>query len=224
VRFALAEYLLAADATDERAELILLSRRIAQSKDPAQIRRGLELLAKIGLGWLENDDEERILPAVGGGCAPVQYDLELGDFQYYVRYRHGGLSISDALGSNWDFYDEWYDCLETRYTSDGGEWTDEETNVLLFEISNALRIQKPHERLPTNWQDSSVAGPAPRLNLTLPEGDLLRQHPRFRKGPYPLYAVPSCGRRHQHEFSCLNWAVRACDYERFYAWEALLPR
>jgi hypothetical protein len=111
------------------------------------------------------------------------------------------------------FTDHWeadYDCLEHHYVADGGEWTDEETNVLLFEISNALRIQRPHERL------------LRQLSLTLPEDDSMKSHPRFRKGPYPTYVVESCGRRHRHENSCYP-SVRARDFERFYSLVKLLP-
>jgi hypothetical protein len=223
-RFTLAERLLATDKADERAELILLSRRITLSSEASLARRCLELLAKIGMGWLENDDEECILPAEGGGCAPVQYDLDLDDFQYYVRYRHGGLSISETIGTILDFYQGDYNCLERRYTSDGGEWTDEETNVLLFEISNALRIQRPHERLPADWKDHPHELPIQQLSLTLPEGESMRNHPRFRKGPYPRYVAPGCGRCHQHELSCFIWTVRAFDRERFCSLERLLPR
>jgi hypothetical protein len=217
----LAEHLLAADAADERAELILLSHRIAVDGGAAATKRYLELLTTIGMGWLENDDEECILPAEGGGSAPVQYELDLDDFKYYVRYRHGNLSISDSLGTMLDFYEGDYGCLECRYTSDGGEWTDEETNVVLFETSDALRVQRPHERLPPNWRDYPVA-PIQHLRLTLPEDGSMKNHPRFRRGPYPRYVAPSCARRHQHEDSCYTWTVRAFDRELFYSLEALL--
>ena len=151
-RLALAAHLRTSDAADEHAELIVLTQQLGLSPDTSRARRCLDLLSSIGLGWLDNDDEACIGPARGGGCYPVQYELPVDSFLYYVRYRHGGLSISDAIEMMVHFYDNDYPCLRDRTQAAGGAWTDEETNVLLFEISNALRMQKPHQQLPPDWQ------------------------------------------------------------------------
>jgi hypothetical protein len=109
-----------------------------------------------------------ILPFWGGGECPAQYYLSWKEHIYYIHYRHGWISVEvddrevyeKRLGSNYD-----------------GFFTDEETTVYLWEISQAI-----------------CEGTLSKLSLpTLFEA---QSHPLYIKGPLPLHPVGlSCGQQ-----------------------------
>jgi hypothetical protein len=103
------------------------------------------------------------LPFSGGGETPVQYFLTWDHHRYYVRYRFGVVSVEKdddyvneyekEIGGEWD-----------------GVWTDEETTVYLYEISQAIR------------NDSLESLDLPTLYET-------RSHAFFKKDKYPYREV-----------------------------------
>jgi hypothetical protein len=105
------------------------------------------------------------LPAQGGGSHPVQYYISgPHGARYYVRCRHGGLSIDDADDMYRVFYR--YDIPEPF----GADiWLPRETNVLLYEICAAILEDRPGR---------------PRFPGTVPA---LRAHPKYYEGIYPVY-------------------------------------
>ncbi len=109
-----------------------------------------------------------ILPFWGGGECPVQYYLDWKEHHYYIRYRHGWISVDvddqevyeKRLGTNYD-----------------GFLSDEETTVYLWEVSQAI-----------------CEGTLSKLSLpTLFEA---QSHPLYIKGSVPLHPVGlSCGQQ-----------------------------
>lgn len=143
-----------------------------------------------------------ILPFWGGGEFPVQYYLSWKEHDYYIWYRHGWISISI------DDQEVYEQCLGCDYD---GFFSDEETTVYLWEISQAI-----------------CAGTL--STLSLPTIFEARSHPLYMKGPLPLHPVGlSCGKKggpdippgvphnrhtsrrrreqgiHDHEVSCLTF-------------------
>ena len=102
-----------------------------------------------------------ILGFRGGGSCPVQYYLSHSIHEYYVRYRHGYLSV-DIDGKE-EFGAEIGDDLD-------GSWTDEETTVYLSIISDAIRS-------------------ANIRNMTVPHIDDCPHNAFYQKGPLPLRPV-----------------------------------
>ena len=104
----------------------------------------------------------------GGGSCPVQYDATVAGKQYYVRYRHGAVTV-DVDGAE-------------AYARDiggdrDGDWTDEETNVYLSLVSEAI--------LAGEWS-----------RLVLPLLSECRASRYFFKGPHPHQLVGfRCGVR-----------------------------
>lgn len=104
----------------------------------------------------------------GGGSCPVQYDATVARKEYYVRYRHGAVTLdvdgvevySRDVGGDFD-----------------GDWTDEETNVYLSLVAEAI-----------------LAGD--HRHLALPLLSECRASRYFFKGPHPHHLVGlSCGFR-----------------------------
>ncbi|PHS10658.1 MAG: hypothetical protein COA78_10880 [Blastopirellula sp.] len=117
----------------------------------------------------------------GGGEVPVQYDVDFGDSEYYVRYRDGWLEVYANVV---DFSDEELR-LEVRVgVPYDGSWNARETNVYLSLLSRAI--------------ESGV------FNATVfPRKVDIRKHDLYVLGPYPLYPVGlTCGFQepsHPHE-------------------------
>ncbi len=84
--------------------------------------------------------EGPLLPAKGGGSYPVQHDVYHLDRVYYVRFRHGHLSVDlQYVGGRFvdrELFAADLGCIEDKA---GGDWSSEETNVLLTLISAAIR-------------------------------------------------------------------------------------
>jgi hypothetical protein len=105
-----------------------------------------------------------------------------------VRYRSGGFSVT---------VDHQYPSivrLQLDALAGESEWTEEETNVYLGAVSDAIR-------------SGSFDG------FTLPSGDALLGHWRYRIRLTPTrYRVPDCFFDHQHDFAeCYrrNWSLAA---------------
>ncbi len=101
----------------------------------------------------------------GGGSHPVQYTARYEGHEYYIRFRSGFLTISK---DDQEVFGQDYDSCHPDYSDNA--WNDEETNVLLHLISEAVRKK-----------DFS--------SLSIPEkGNELKNHPFYRKGPFPKSA------------------------------------
>ena len=105
-----------------------------------------------------------------GTSCPVQYDIAHKGHNYYVRYRHGWLTITrDIDTDNIEVFEQ------MLCESDDGFWSDEATNVYLALISRAIIAEK-------------------FADLSLPEKGSIRFHPFYRKGPYRGYdTMPNDG-------------------------------
>jgi hypothetical protein len=98
-----------------------------------------------------------LFPDWGGSC-PVQYEVDHEGHHYYVRYKHSWITIT---------VDNAKDVLEQGLAPDAdddGFWNDEETNVYLHLISDAIRAGTLASlRLPTKKEAKShplyVQGP-----------------------------------------------------------------
>jgi len=99
-----------------------------------------------------------------GTSCPVQYDVDYGGHNYYVRYRSGWLTITRNIDG------DDVEVFEQELCADGldGFWSDEATNVYLALISRAI-------------VEDGIA------NLKLPEKQVIRNHPFYRKGPFHGY-------------------------------------
>src|SRR5688572_7638743 len=103
-----------------------------------------------------------MLPFTGGGSSPVQYELEHGGHRYYLRYKHSWLTID---------VDDVEDVVSVALApdvADDGAWSDEETNVYLSLIGDAIRA----DRL---------------ASVELPAKAEVAAHPLYKKGPLPRY-------------------------------------
>lgn len=185
---------------DPRGELLILEEQIERAVDDAApgfcagAERLLDLAAEHGFPALPDDPDfwiDRMVDRGGGGSFPVQYDVAWGERGYSLRYRHGNFSITDD--ETWTLLAE----PELRVAGDG-EWTDEETTVVLHVVCDAIR-----------------AG-ADLTALVFP--DPLDADPRHRLGARPSYGVAD-------RFSAggTRW-LRARDRDRWWAlyrrWEA----
>jgi uncharacterized protein (TIGR02996 family) len=129
---------------DPRGELILLDHRdrSGELRDPDGIERLLLLAAEYTFPCARPPDDEPIV-FEGGGAMPVQYEARFRGHDYYIRYRHGDLSIEIDNGNvpTGVEYPEGYP-QELGLTFEG-EWTDEETVLLLDTFRDAIRAGSP---------------------------------------------------------------------------------
>ena len=193
-RLVYADWLL--ERGDERGELILLEHHERAAPegltDPVALERLLILAAEHGFLRLPDDPDADVLPFHGGGSFPVQYRLDAYQgHNYYLRYRHGSFSITIDDDHQTEVYPE----LDV---SGDGEWTVEETNVILAIVSQAIR-------------DGTPLG-----ELVFPAGDDMRAHSHYRTGRCPTYCFPT---GFQNELS-----LDARDHGRWYALWARLQR
>jgi uncharacterized protein (TIGR02996 family) len=162
-RLVYADWLL--ERGDVRGELIVLEHRERMEPeglvDPVALTRLLEIAADHGFSQLPDDPDAGILRFHGGGSCPVQYWLEYGGREYYLRHRSGfSISVDDETVNEWD--------LDVEH----GRWTDEECNVMLTIISDAIRRDLP------------------LAELTFPDAAGFLAHPAHRLGPVPQYVIP----------------------------------
>jgi hypothetical protein len=110
-----------------------------------------------------------VLPFPDWGCScPVQYEIQYGGHEYYIRYRHSWLTIQLAD-------EEIFAQQLASERDDDGFWSDEATNVYLALISRAIR-------------DGNVQ------DLELPWKYEITTNEFYRKGPYRGYdPVPNDG-------------------------------
>ena len=111
-----------------------------------------------------------------GGSYPVQYEAAYGGHRYYIRYRHGWLTIDRDP-------DTVFVQRLAEEDADDGSWSDKETNVYLYLISKAIR-------------DGSLR------SLVIPGISEIRRHPFFRRGPFPRYSLNLCHVDHEHSEEC----------------------
>jgi len=116
---------------------------------------------------------DEILPFKGGGSFPVQYEIDIGETNYYVRYRSGWLTIDK---NDVEVFEQ---CLNPADDFDG-EWSNEETTVYLYLISKAIR--------------SGELG-----TLALPDKDQAKSHPLYMPGPQPAYVFLDCKEDQEHD-------------------------
>ncbi|MEO1267368.1 MAG: hypothetical protein AAFX99_04670 [Myxococcota bacterium] len=108
-----------------------------------------------------------LLPASGGGAYPVQYDIEHEGRGYYLRYRWGGFSITLEYDRHNPNAETDVDLLHADIGGAfDGDWTHEETNVMLHKVSRAIR-----------------EGTLAQLSFDAS----MDSHPQFCTGIYPLY-------------------------------------
>lgn len=178
---------------DPRGELILLDHREHTTPggltDRAALMRLLVLAAEHGFPRLPDDPDARILPFEGGGHYLVQYELDYQGHNYYLRWRDEDFSIyiDNEIA---------FECALELANEE--EWTDEETNVILAIVSDAI-----------------LSG-VPLSGLALPDSAGIRAHPDYRVGRCPGYVFPA-------EFMAslgldtLDWALPRRDRDHWYA-------
>jgi len=118
---------------------------------------------------------QEILPFGGGGSFPVQYEIDIGDTNYYVRYRGSWLTIEK---NDEQVFEQ---CLN-RTNEDDGEWSFEETTVYLYLISKAI-----------SSGDFET--------LSLPDKEQAKTHPLYVPGPQPVCVFLNCNEKHKHDLS-----------------------
>ena len=104
----------------------------------------------------------------GGGACPVQWELVYQDRVYYIHYRGGWLTI-DADADTDQEKEVFLQALAPERANDG-YWSDEETNVYLHLISDAIR-------------NDTLA------DLRIPKKVEVRQSEHYCRGAYPVYVV-----------------------------------
>ena len=174
---------------DARGELIVLDQRdrAGRLRGIDEIERLLVLAAEHGFPQLPDDPCARILPFTGGGSFPVQYDVDHGGHNYYLRWRYGfSIDVDHETVLDGD--------LDTLTTN---EWTLRETTVILAIVSDAI-----------------LRG-APLSELTFPSADDFPRHPRYHVGPAPAYGFPE--EFHAASHGTARWTLQARDFERWYA-------
>ena len=167
----LADWLLSAG--DPRGELIILDHQERSLPgglaDPAALERTLLLAAVYGFPCAR-DPDEKILPFVGGGSFPVQYEFPHEGHHYFVRYHHHSLSVT--LDDGGTYSGEGPDCfVEKLGLLSSGEWTDEETQIILTILSDAIRAVTPlpELRFPFGKTSLPIYSGAPLRCYLLPE-------------------------------------------------------
>jgi len=124
-------------------------------------------------------ETDQMLRFEGGGACPVQYECSHRGHRYYIRYRFGWLIVTRDLGVE----SEKEMLTQQLSKNEDGCWSDEETNVYLWLISQALI----EERLES---------------LNIPPIAEIRRHPHFKKGRYPQYVHTVCREDHPHVELC----------------------
>lgn len=137
----IADWLLASG--DPRGELIILEHHdrtvTGGLTDHDAIERLLLLSAEYSFPRARPDDP--VLPFVGGGGHPVQYEVDFAGHHYYARYHNHSLSVSiddGAVETGIEYPGGWDLDL-----ADSGEWSDEECAVILQLLSDAIRAGTP---------------------------------------------------------------------------------
>jgi len=118
---------------------------------------------------------DEILPFEGGGSFPVQYEIDIRETNYYVRYRSSWLTIDR---NDIEVFEQ---CLNPADDTDG-EWNNEETTVYLYLISQAIRSGDFE-------------------TLTLPDKEQAKSHPLYIPGPQPVYVFLNCKEEHEHDLA-----------------------
>lgn len=174
---------------DVRGELIVLDhqdRTTGGIQDADRLWQLLVLSAEHGFLRLPDDPDSRILPFRGGGSFPVQYELDHEGHDYYLRWRYGfSIDVDHET------------VLECDLDLQDNEWTDEQTNVMLAIVSEAIR-----------------AG-APLSELTFPDAAGFRAHPSHRAGPCPAYCLPD-EFMNRLDLDPLHFTLLARDRGRWY--------
>lgn len=154
---------------DPRGELILLAHR-ERELDAAGRERLLLLAAEYSFPRAHPDPINDVV-LLGGGAFPVQYEGEYRGHRYYIRYRHGSLSseIDDGLVPTGVEYPDGYP-QDVGLVAEG-EWTDEETELLLATFRDAIHAGSPLGELwfPTESPAPPVYDGGPRRCYRLPD-------------------------------------------------------
>jgi uncharacterized protein (TIGR02996 family) len=191
----LADWLISQD--DPRGELILLDHRDRSGEldDPAGIEQLLLLAAEYTFPCARPSDDEPIV-FVGGGAMPVQYDARFRGHEYFIRYRHGDLSaeVDDGEIRTGVEYPNGYP-QELGLAFDG-EWTDEETALLLDTFRDAIRAGSPLGEL---WFPTEPIAP-----------------PTYDAGARRCYRLPA-DFTEPRGISRDRYGLAARDYDRWYA-------
>lgn len=116
-----------------------------------------------------------LLPFTGGGSTPVQYDVDLAPWAYFVHYRYGILTIYGSERGEISFLEQEV-LLESQLGDPyDGYWNARETNAYLHIISRSISSRK---------FDAA----------DYPLKSDVRRHEDYRLGPLPKYPVGlSCG-------------------------------
>ena len=117
-----------------------------------------------------------ILDFDGGGSCPVQYFVDYEEHEYYIRYRHGWLTIES--GDNEVF-------SQRIAGAHDGRWSDKQTTAYLYLISDAIR-------------NNSIQ------DLVVPTIENTPNHPMFVLGPLPRSHIIQCGQQHEHSPDCYS--------------------
>jgi uncharacterized protein (TIGR02996 family) len=142
---------------DPRGELILLDH--ADRRRELRDREGLERLLLLAAEYTfpqARPEPPNDVVLVGGGGYPVQYEGRYRGHRYFIRYRHGELSADIDGGALWTGV-EYPDCYpQDLNLAAEGEWTDDETDVLLATFRDAIYAGSPLGEL---WFATERYGP-----------------------------------------------------------------
>lgn len=157
---------------DPRGELILLDHR--ERSGELHDRDGLERLLLLAAEYTfprSRPEPANDVVLVGGGGYPVQYEAIYRGHRYFIRYRHGDLTIDidDGEVPTGVEYPEGYP-QDLNLLGDG-DWTDEETELLLATFRDAIFWSSPLAELwfPTEKQAPPVYDAGPRRYYRLPK-------------------------------------------------------
>jgi uncharacterized protein (TIGR02996 family) len=152
----LADHLLSAG--DPRGELIVLDHLERSAPggltDPDAIDRLLVLAATYGFPCAR-DEVEPMLPFAGGADYPVRYELHHEGRRYSVQYSYRILTVGIfEPPSDEDDIEDYPDGIPRQVagatlsgTTFSGRWTEEEGDVILTLLSDAIRAGTPLEEL-----------------------------------------------------------------------------
>jgi len=182
---------------DPRGELILLDHRDRSGEldDPAGIERLLLLAAEYTFPCARPPDDEPV-GFVGGGATPVQYESRFRGHEYFIRYRHRHLSIEideSEILTGVEYPDSYPQ--DIGLVCDG-EWTDEETTLLLDTFRDAIRAGSPLAEL---WFPTEPIAP-----------------PTYDAGARRCYRLPA-DFTEPRGLSRDRYGLAARDYDRWYA-------
>jgi len=112
----------------------------------------------------------------GGGACPVQYEAIHNGDHYYFRYKHSWLTIDKNDVTIFEIQLAPEKC-------DDGYWSDQETNVYLHLLSDAIIMDSLENlKLPTIYEATS--------------------HRLYVRGEHPKYINYTCGVTHEHIGTC----------------------